>query len=78
MAEVPFELRYQLSRRQRLVPHLRIWGVAYTPFVVLVFLFFCVQAAPTGLGWRTPQGAGRKRRRRLRKKRGHSSASPGM
>jgi hypothetical protein len=43
MAEVPFELRYQLSRWQRLLPHLRIWGVAYTPFVVGVFLFFCVQ-----------------------------------
>jgi hypothetical protein len=43
MAEVPFELRYQLSRRQRLVPHLRIWGFAYTPFVVVVFTFFCVQ-----------------------------------
>src|SRR5437588_7740880 len=43
MAEVPFELRYQLSRRQRLVLHLRIWGVVYTPFVVVVFTFFCVQ-----------------------------------
>ena len=42
-AEVPFELRYQLSRRQRLVLHLRIWGVVYTPFVVVVFTFFCVQ-----------------------------------
>jgi len=44
MAEVPFEIRYRLSRWQRLVPHLRIWGVAYTPFVVVLFLFFCVQA----------------------------------
>jgi len=26
MSELPFELRYQLSRRQRLVPHLRLWG----------------------------------------------------
>jgi hypothetical protein len=43
MAEVPFELRYQLSRRQRLTLHLRSWGMAYTPFVVIVFLFFCVQ-----------------------------------
>src|SRR5258708_40236542 len=53
MAEVPFELRYPLSRRQRLVPHLRIWGVAYTPFVVVVFIFFCVQtiASVCSLNW---------------------------
>jgi hypothetical protein len=53
MAEAPFELRYQLSRRQRLVPHLRIWGVAYTPFVVVVFTFFCVRtiASACSLIW---------------------------
>jgi hypothetical protein len=45
VAEVPFELRYRLSRRQRLVPLLRIWGVAYSPFVVVLFAFFCVQTA---------------------------------
>ncbi|MCC6695890.1 MAG: hypothetical protein IT365_09715 [Candidatus Hydrogenedentes bacterium] len=43
MANTPFELRYALSRMQRLVPHLRIWGVGWTLFVVLLFLFFCVQ-----------------------------------
>lgn len=32
MSEVPFELRYQLSRRQRLVPHLKLWG----PLSVLI------------------------------------------
>jgi hypothetical protein len=26
MAEVPFCLCYDLTRRQRLVPHLRLWG----------------------------------------------------
>ena len=53
MAEVPFQLRYQLSRRQRLVPHLRIWGFAYTPFVVVVFVFFCVQTivSACSVGW---------------------------
>jgi hypothetical protein len=53
MAEVPFEFRYQLSRRQRLVPHLRIWGVAYTGFVAVFFLFFCVQTivAVCSLNW---------------------------
>src|SRR5262249_10207589 len=29
--------------RQRLVPHLRYWGMAYVPFVVCLFLFFVVQ-----------------------------------
>jgi hypothetical protein len=33
MAEAPFELRYQLSSRQRLIPHLHI-GCAFAPFVV--------------------------------------------
>jgi hypothetical protein len=42
-ADVPFELRYRLSRRQRLVPLLRTWGFAYTPFVVVVSLFFAAQ-----------------------------------
>jgi hypothetical protein len=53
MAEVPFELRYQLSRRQRLGPHLRIWGVVSTPFVVALFAFFCVQTVVSvcSLSW---------------------------
>jgi hypothetical protein len=45
MAELPFEIRYSLSRRQRLVPHLRVWGVGYSLFAVALFLFFCVEAA---------------------------------
>lgn len=32
MSEVPFELRYQLSRGQRLVSHLKLWG----PLSVLI------------------------------------------
>jgi len=43
MPEIPFHLRYTLSRSQRLVPHLRIWGLPLTLFVVPMFLFFCVQ-----------------------------------
>jgi len=39
--QFPCHLQYTLSRRQRFVPLLRDWGVAYTPFVVLLFAFFC-------------------------------------
>jgi hypothetical protein len=41
--QIPFQLRYSLSRAQRLVPHLHIWGRFYTPFAVLMLLFFLVQ-----------------------------------
>jgi hypothetical protein len=44
MPQIPFHLRYELSRRQRLVPYLRIWGTPLALFVVVMFLFFCVQA----------------------------------
>jgi hypothetical protein len=47
MTPVPFQLRYTLNRRQRIMPHLRIWGPMYVPFVVCLFLFFVVQAAVT-------------------------------
>jgi hypothetical protein len=40
----PTHLRYTLNRSQRLVPHLRIWGRVYSPFVVLLFGFFSWRA----------------------------------
>jgi hypothetical protein len=43
MPQIPFQLRYSLSRSQRLVPHLRIFGVAHALFVVVLFTFFAVQ-----------------------------------
>jgi hypothetical protein len=54
MAEVPFELRYPLSRRQRLLPLLRDWGVAYPLFVFALFGFFCERAITSVLGWSWP------------------------
>ena len=38
-------IRYTLSRRQRLIPHLRIWGVFFTPFVTLLLAFFVWRVA---------------------------------
>jgi hypothetical protein len=46
MAEVPFSLCYDLSRRQRLIPHLRIWQ----PLIPLI-LVVLVGSAPA-LAWR--------------------------
>jgi hypothetical protein len=43
MAQIPFHLRYKLSRLQRLVPHLRIWGAPQALLALVLFLFFCVQ-----------------------------------
>lgn len=43
MPHVPFQLRYTLSRSQRLVPHVRLWGVSTTIFVLALFAFFCAQ-----------------------------------
>jgi hypothetical protein len=43
MPLVPFQLRYTLSRSQRLVPHVRHWGLFTTIFLLCMFLFFCVQ-----------------------------------
>jgi hypothetical protein len=45
MPQVPFQLRYTLTRMQRLVPHLRIWGVGWTLFVVVMSMFFCERTA---------------------------------
>jgi hypothetical protein len=41
---VPAHLRYTLSRPQRLVPHLRMWGIGDSLFVVALFGFFAVRA----------------------------------
>lgn len=40
-AEIPFHLQYELSRRQRLVPHLRIW-VPGLPLVAASVLMFAL------------------------------------
>jgi hypothetical protein len=56
MADLPFELRYQLTRRQRLVPHLQIWGplALIVPAGLVVLLAAVVQvwwAAFLALAW---------------------------
>jgi hypothetical protein len=38
----PFRLRYSLTRSQRLIPHLRIWGSPTALFVVACFAFFII------------------------------------
>lgn len=43
MPQIPFHLQYKLSRLQRLVPHLRVWGTPLALFVAALLLFFCVQ-----------------------------------
>jgi hypothetical protein len=55
MPPTPFHLCYTLSRSQRLVPHLHLWGWVYTPFVVLLFGFFGVRTAVSAYSW---NGAG--------------------
>jgi len=44
MPDVPFHLHYTLSRGQRIVPHIRIWGIAFSPFILGLFGFFVVAA----------------------------------
>ncbi|HEY8504498.1 MAG TPA: hypothetical protein VIL46_07940 [Gemmataceae bacterium] len=44
---MPFELRYTLSRRQRLVPHLKLWG----PLSVVVPLVLAVLVANLFRAW---------------------------
>jgi hypothetical protein len=44
MAEVPFTLSYDLARRQRIVPHLRIWQ-PLIPFILVVVLGFAFLVA---------------------------------
>src|ERR1700677_1018238 len=43
MHHLPFELRYNLTRRQRLIPHLRIWG-RHAPLIIV-----CVAGAAAGV-----------------------------
>jgi len=45
MAEIPFQLHYKLSRGQRIVPHLRLWGVTSALLIVGLFVFFLFAAA---------------------------------
>lgn len=40
MTQTPIPLRYTLSRMQRLVPQLRIWGTATALLIAVVILFF--------------------------------------
>ena len=40
MPAVPFALRYTLTRRQRLLPHVRMWGIALTLFITVLEAFF--------------------------------------
>jgi hypothetical protein len=47
MIDVAFHLRYTLNRKQRLVPHLKIWGPLYVPFIICLFMFFVVQTIVT-------------------------------
>jgi hypothetical protein len=37
ITELPFHLQYELNRRQRLLPHLKLWKMTW-PFVILVIL----------------------------------------
>ena len=43
MPNLPFELRYTLTRRQRLIPHLRIWW-RHAPLIIV-----CVAGAAAGI-----------------------------
>ena len=43
MPHEPFQLRYTLSRSQRLVPLVRLWGVFTTIFVLVMFAFFSIR-----------------------------------
>lgn len=42
MVTFPCQLRYTLSRGQRLIPHLRIWGIGLTLLVVGLVSFFLI------------------------------------
>lgn len=43
MHDLPVHLRYTLDRKQRLVPHLRIWGKGLSIAATLAFIFFFSQ-----------------------------------
>jgi hypothetical protein len=36
---------YSLTRRQRLIPHLKIWGPLYVPFALMLLGFFAIRTA---------------------------------
>jgi hypothetical protein len=55
MAELPFSLCYDLTRRQRFIPHLRIWG-PLVPLIVLG-LVGCLLAI-AGSWWFVPLALG--------------------
>ncbi len=48
--QLPFHLQYELSRRQRLVPHLRIWGL-YVPMLGGILLGAVYLARHGSPGW---------------------------
>jgi hypothetical protein len=57
MPEVPFHLQYTLNRRQRIVPHFRIWGVASSFFILSLFTFFVFAAVLNVAKGRLSDGA---------------------
>ncbi|MBN4074031.1 hypothetical protein JYT61_00560 [bacterium AH-315-E10] len=42
MREMPFNLRYALDRRQRFIPHTRIWGMGTTVSASLMFIVLVI------------------------------------
>jgi hypothetical protein len=44
MSEIPFHLHYTLSRGQRIVPHLRVWGTTSALLILSLFTFFVFAA----------------------------------
>jgi len=51
MAKVLFHLNYSLNRRQRLIPHLRIWTFPLVILVVLLFVFFVIESILSSIGF---------------------------
>jgi hypothetical protein len=49
VVQFPVNLRYTLSRSQRLVPHLGIWGTWWTLFILSVMLFWLYAAIDNAL-----------------------------
>lgn len=43
MPHQTLQLRYSLNRLQRLVPHLRVWGIVTTLVVLALLTFFCIR-----------------------------------
>lgn len=51
MPHETLQLRYLLNRLQRLVPHLRIWGVFTTFLILALIAFLCVRAIAAVWSW---------------------------